>query len=86
MKIEKYCIMCGSINNTRSKNFCSEKCKQHHYYLDNLEKRKEYKVEHYKSNKNQYKENRDKWYENNREKWNNYMKEYYHKRKEGNNE
>ena len=79
--MEKHCIVCGNINNTRSEKFCSEKCKQHYHYMKNKETRTEYKKEWYQKNKENVIEKVRNWKKDNKDKVNEYARKYYHKHK-----
>lgn len=86
MDVKKYCIVCGCENFSRSKMFCSTKCKQHYYYQKNKEELTEYKKEYYLNNKEEYKDRSTEWFKNNRSKWNNYVRKYNQKKREENKE
>jgi hypothetical protein len=79
--MEKHCIVCGGINNTRSEKFCSEKCRQHYHYIKNKETRSNYKKEWYKDNKEVVLEKVKEWRKNNPDKVKGYSKKYYQKKK-----
>ena len=78
---ERRCIICGNINLSRSKQFCSEKCHQKYYYEQNKEKLIKKHLEWNQENKNKVKISNKKYYENNKE----YFKKYYLEHKEDNN-
>lgn len=79
MDTKKYCKQCGDENFSAKSVFCCEKCKQRFYYLQNKEKRKEYKKEYYQTHKEECDARRNKWIEEHREQWN----EYYRNRRKG---
>ena len=80
--MEKHCVVCGNINETRSKMFCSTKCQQHYYYLKNKEQRAKYKKKYYKNNKESYAKSVAKWQNNNCDKVKQYHTEYYIKNRD----
>ena len=80
--MKKFCIVCGTENFSRSKNFCCEKCHQQYYYQKNKEKLLEKHNEYYQDNKEKYKEYMSKWRKNNRERYNELALKSYYRRKE----
>lgn len=71
--MKKYCIVCGTENFSRSKNFCCEKCHQKYYYQKNKEELQKKHIEYYNQNKETMIENSIKWQKNNPEKYKNKM-------------
>ena len=84
---QKICIVCGNVNNSRSENFCSEKCHQKWYYNKNREKLLKDHREWGQKNRENMKEYHDdynkKYYQEHKEKLKEYSRAVY-KRKKGN--
>lgn len=82
---KKYCVVCGSENFSRSKLYCSLKCKNQDYYRKNkeelLEKHNEWNKENYDKVRKQSKQ----WKEDNRESYLKYLKEWREKNNEKSN-
>ncbi len=76
---KKYCVVCGSENFSRSKLYCSLKCKNRDYYRQNqkelLERHNEWNKENYDKVRKQSKE----WKENNREAYLKYLEDWREK-------
>lgn len=68
--MQKFCIVCGLENFSRSKNFCCEKCHQKYYYQKNKEQLLKKHNKHYSENKKQYNNNNKKWRTQNKEQYN----------------
>jgi len=83
--MKKYCVVCGSENFSRSKLYCSLKCKHQDYYRKNkkelLERHNEWNKENYEKVKEQSKQ----WKEDNRELYLKYLKEWREKNNEKSN-
>lgn len=84
--MKKFCIVCGTENFSRSKNFCCEKCHQQYYYQKNKEKLLEKHNEYYQDNKEKMQENSKEWKENNKEKYKEYMSKWRKNNREKYNE
>ena len=80
--MKKFCIVCGSENFSRSKNFCCEKCHQQYYYQKNREKLLEKHNKHYSENKEQYISNNYKRYLENKEKTREYLAKWQNENRE----
>lgn len=83
---QKICIVCGNVNNSRSENFCSEKCHQKWYYNKNkeklLERHREWGQKNRENMKDYHNEYNKKYYQEHKEKLKEYSREVYRKRKE----
>jgi len=78
---KKFCIVCGSENFSRSKLYCSRKCKNHDYFQKNKAEINEYRKKWAKENRDTVNKHVRKYVENNREKYNEYHRDWYKKRK-----
>lgn len=78
---KKFCIVCGTENFSRSKLYCSRKCKNHDYFQKNKSEINEYRKKWAKENREKATKYAQNWVSNNREKYIEYQKEYYRKNK-----
>lgn len=78
----KFCVVCGTENFSRSKLYCSKRCKNHDYFQKNKERINEYRKEWAKENRDTVNKHVRKYVENHREQYNEYQREYQRKKKE----
>ena len=83
--MKKYCVVCGSENFSRSKMYCSLKCKNQDYYRQNqkelLERHNEWNNENYDKVRAQSKQ----WKIDNRESYLKYLEDWRGKNNEKSN-
>lgn len=79
---KKFCIVCGSENFSRSKLYCSKKCKNHDYFQKNKAEINEYRKEWAKNNRDKTNKYFSNWVDKNREEYNEYQKKWQRQKKE----
>ena len=79
---KKFCIVCGSENFSRSKLYCSTKCKNHDYFQKNKAEINEYRKEWGKNNRDKTSKYFSNWVDKNREEYNEYQKKWQRQKKE----